>query len=480
MNTTDTGEKPVPRAERSENYSNAWNFYLGGYGNFMDVRESSIDPGDSGVLMRALVETVKLREALKASEELRVARQERLDELENFRKNVRQWTDAPYEAGEPGDKVILERVVSASLGLRETHRQIENLGKFIGHPGATPAHVVSETVSLIEKFMYCAYYHGLRTTGEKPCRVAEVFVAESRKAAADEIGKLRGFRKNEEAPKDILAIEEAHAALLGAREVLGDVANIQHAIDLLCDAKQVDRMPCPPEAGTWSKESEHARRLIRKMSGMHFGQGGKEWMEAWIEDAGKRQQEAPKTFVQDLAALINRHSLEGASNTPDFILADFLQGALEQWNHSIVERAKWYGGPAEKIRTPDLRFSETGCPTDVDLEATAKFNRDYERAMAGEKPETAESPMDQLRKALGLPEAYAETAVIQQACNVILGFQNLAKEKAAETPEQSEQPGVFRFRTSKDGTVEFDDIPTKEQMARLLDLGILIARDKEE
>lgn len=48
------------------------------------------------------------------------------------------------------------------------------------------------------------------------------------------------------------------------------------------------------------------------------------------------------TFIQELQELINRYSLEGSSNTPDFILAKYLQGCLTVWDTCTCERDKWY------------------------------------------------------------------------------------------------------------------------------------------
>jgi len=48
-------------------------------------------------------------------------------------------------------------------------------------------------------------------------------------------------------------------------------------------------------------------------------------------------------FEKELAALINKHSLENDSNTPDFILAHYLRRCLESFNNTSVTREKWYG-----------------------------------------------------------------------------------------------------------------------------------------
>lgn len=51
----------------------------------------------------------------------------------------------------------------------------------------------------------------------------------------------------------------------------------------------------------------------------------------------------PSEFLRELEALINKHSLENGSNTPDFILASFLENVLTDWNHATRARDKWFG-----------------------------------------------------------------------------------------------------------------------------------------
>jgi len=48
-------------------------------------------------------------------------------------------------------------------------------------------------------------------------------------------------------------------------------------------------------------------------------------------------------FRKELETLINRHSLENGSNTPDFILANYLVACLKVFDATLVEREKWYG-----------------------------------------------------------------------------------------------------------------------------------------
>jgi hypothetical protein len=55
-----------------------------------------------------------------------------------------------------------------------------------------------------------------------------------------------------------------------------------------------------------------------------------------------------KQFRKELENLINRHSRENGSDTPDFILARYLTNALEIFDTAVKEREQWYS------RAPEL------------------------------------------------------------------------------------------------------------------------------
>ncbi len=49
------------------------------------------------------------------------------------------------------------------------------------------------------------------------------------------------------------------------------------------------------------------------------------------------------SFRAELVRLVNKHSLENESNTPDFILADYIKGCLEILDAAVKRRDEWYG-----------------------------------------------------------------------------------------------------------------------------------------
>lgn len=54
-------------------------------------------------------------------------------------------------------------------------------------------------------------------------------------------------------------------------------------------------------------------------------------------------------FEQELRELINRYSIENGSDTPDFILAEYLTDCLWSWNRATRAREKWYGRENKSI-----------------------------------------------------------------------------------------------------------------------------------
>lgn len=47
-------------------------------------------------------------------------------------------------------------------------------------------------------------------------------------------------------------------------------------------------------------------------------------------------------FEKELEMLINKHSKENESDTPDFILAQYLKRCLANYAEAIKARDKWY------------------------------------------------------------------------------------------------------------------------------------------
>ena len=53
------------------------------------------------------------------------------------------------------------------------------------------------------------------------------------------------------------------------------------------------------------------------------------------------------TLSDELQALLNSHSRENESNTPDFILAEYMLCTLEAYESATKKRDAWHGLPTQ-------------------------------------------------------------------------------------------------------------------------------------
>jgi hypothetical protein len=59
-------------------------------------------------------------------------------------------------------------------------------------------------------------------------------------------------------------------------------------------------------------------------------------------------------FEKQLEHIINCHSIENESNTPDFILAEYLRGCLDVFAKTVTAREKWYGREPKFLATTEV------------------------------------------------------------------------------------------------------------------------------
>lgn len=52
-------------------------------------------------------------------------------------------------------------------------------------------------------------------------------------------------------------------------------------------------------------------------------------------------------FVDELRSLINKFSMENESNTPDYLLAEYMVACLDAFTKTSLAREKWYGKSLE-------------------------------------------------------------------------------------------------------------------------------------
>lgn len=76
-------------------------------------------------------------------------------------------------------------------------------------------------------------------------------------------------------------------------------------------------------------------------------------------------------FQKKLEALLNSESLENGSNTPDFVLAQYLMSCLAAYNQAVNEREAWYGRNVLRMccgALPVLKHEDTVYPGAVRYE----------------------------------------------------------------------------------------------------------------
>lgn len=69
---------------------------------------------------------------------------------------------------------------------------------------------------------------------------------------------------------------------------------------------------------------------------------------------------------KELSSLLNRYSQENGSDTPDFILAQFMFNSLKCFDAAVRDREQWYGrraGAGAAITIRQLPTSPANCPT---------------------------------------------------------------------------------------------------------------------
>lgn len=61
------------------------------------------------------------------------------------------------------------------------------------------------------------------------------------------------------------------------------------------------------------------------------------------DPSASQEEEPPRDLKRDLASLLNRACAENGSNTPDFVLAEYLTSCLAAFDAAAKARDQWYG-----------------------------------------------------------------------------------------------------------------------------------------
>ena len=62
-----------------------------------------------------------------------------------------------------------------------------------------------------------------------------------------------------------------------------------------------------------------------------------------MDETKQGYDEKDSAFIKEIAAVINKYSMENNSNTPDFILAEMLLGFLTVFENTTRKREEWFG-----------------------------------------------------------------------------------------------------------------------------------------
>ena len=81
------------------------------------------------------------------------------------------------------------------------------------------------------------------------------------------------------------------------------------------------------------------------------------------------EQIADSPLIRDLAAVLNTHSAEHLSDTPDFVLASYLNVCLLAFSRAVGARDRWLGRNPFPMQDPDQR---TGPIADVEMTGEAR------------------------------------------------------------------------------------------------------------
>jgi hypothetical protein len=73
-------------------------------------------------------------------------------------------------------------------------------------------------------------------------------------------------------------------------------------------------------------------------------------------------------FEKELEILINRYSKENDSDTPDFILAKYLNECLDNFSAAVKQREEWYGRQLHISDLPEDISSPTVPPPIIELD----------------------------------------------------------------------------------------------------------------
>lgn len=149
--------------------------------------------------------------------------------------------------------------------------------------------------------------------------------------------------------------EEQYIAIMQAMmeeiQVFWQIETVTQDAELAANPKP----PAPPAgdyipfSGDWLGLLKHIIPYLEDYKSAHFSAHAKSEISKAIEDANlivsaaddvrKMEGNKSKTFASELTTLVNRYSMENGSNTPDYVLSNFLQYSLAAFDLAVNQRA---------------------------------------------------------------------------------------------------------------------------------------------
>ena len=85
------------------------------------------------------------------------------------------------------------------------------------------------------------------------------------------------------------------------------------------------------------------------------------------------------SFGKALEDLINKYSMENGSDTPDFILANYLEKSLEVFDETMKLRETWYGRGEKIVLQNPVTGESFPVPAPIDRDVDApNYEKDNE------------------------------------------------------------------------------------------------------
>lgn len=173
----------------------------------------------------------------------------------------------------------------------------------------------------------------------------------------------------------------------------------------------------------------------------------------------------PLTFEQELVGLLNKHSMENYSGTPDWILTEYIRKSLEAFDVAVRLRASWRG---EDITVPALLqppFSEETVRTNfrnLSPDIKAQIVEVVNNVLAPNPPNSAEMKGLGEHISKGLQEGLKETLRVP-----LVEYETTGRRNEIGEAELTVWPGEVRVSGTIEGVIPMIEGVTLDPRGRI-------------